>query len=36
LELGCPVVLEPVKFDSSASGNSVARLRDALAGPPGD
>ena len=36
LELGCPVVLELVEFDSSASGNSVARLRDAFAGPPGD
>src|SRR5437773_9612536 len=36
LELGCPVVLELVEFDSSALGKSVARLRDALAGPPGD
>jgi len=39
LELGCPVVLDNGKlfeFDGPAPGNSVARLREALAGRPGD
>jgi len=39
LELGCPVVLDNGKlfeFDGPAPGNSVARLREALAGRAGD
>jgi hypothetical protein len=39
LELGCPVLLDNGKlfeFDGPASGNSVAKLREALAGPAGD
>jgi len=39
LELGCPVVLDNGKlfeFDGPAPGNSVARFREALAGPAGD
>jgi hypothetical protein len=39
LELGCPVVMDNGKlfeFDGPAVGNSVARLREALAGPVGN
>jgi hypothetical protein len=39
LELGCPVVLDNGKlfeFDGPAPGNSVAKLREALAGPAVD
>jgi hypothetical protein len=39
LELGCSVVLDngkPFEFDGAAPGNSVTRLREALAAPAGD
>jgi hypothetical protein len=39
LELGCPVVLDNGKlfeFDGPAPTNTVARLREALAGRAGD